>query len=127
MAKPSLLCTVLLLTLASAASAQDTPLTSFPYTPGLDVSAMDRSAKPCEDFYQYTCGGWMKNNPIPADQAKWSVYGKLYADNQRYLWGILDGLAKKADGRTPQQAQMGDFFAACMDEDAIEKAGFGPS
>jgi len=46
-------------------------------------------------FYQYTCGGWMKNNPIPADQASWSVYGKLTVDNQRFLWGILDELAKK--------------------------------
>ena len=53
--------------------AQDTPLTELPYTPGLDVSAMDRTADPCQDLYQYSCGGWMKNNPIPGDQASWSV------------------------------------------------------
>jgi len=53
--------------------AQDTPLTELPYTPGLDVSAMDRTADPCQDLYQYSCGGWMKDNPIPGDQASWSV------------------------------------------------------
>ena len=112
---------------APAPAPTDTPLASFPYTPGLDVTAMDRTANPCEDFYQFTCGGWMKNNPIPPDQAKWSVYGKLYQDNQRYLWGILDGLAKNTANRTPAQAQIGDFFAACMNEDAVEKAGAMPT
>ena len=71
------------------ARAADQPSTSFPYTPGLDVNAMDKTANPCVDFFQYTCGGWMKNNPIPGDQPRWSVYGKLTQDNQRYLWGIL--------------------------------------
>ena len=77
---------------AAAAKPVDKPLTVFPYTPGLDVKAMDTTADPCVDFYQYTCGGWMKNNPIPADQAKWDVYRKLAEDNQRYLWGILESL-----------------------------------
>jgi endothelin-converting enzyme/putative endopeptidase len=130
MPKPRLLLCSLLIGLASGASsarAEDTPLTSFPYTPGLDVNAMDRSANPCQDFYQYTCGGWMKNNPIPPDQAKWSVYGKLYQDNQRFLWGILDGLAKNMADRNPTQAQIGDFFAACMNEEAVEKLGATPT
>ena len=58
---------------------------TLPYTPSLDVTAMDRSADPCVDFYQYSCGGWQKNNPIPPDQTSWSVYGKLYEDNLGYL------------------------------------------
>jgi putative endopeptidase len=102
------------------------PATSFPYTPGLDVNAMDKSADPCADFYQYTCGGWMKNNPIPADQPRWSVYGKLTQDNQRYLWGILDGMAKTTSGRSARQAKVGDYFAACMNEEAVEKLGAEP-
>lgn len=102
------------------------PATSFPYTPGLDVSSMDRSADPCVDFYQYACGGWMKNNPVPADQARWSVYGKLAQDNQRYLWGILEGLARQKEGRNPIQQKIGDYFGACMDETAIERRGAEP-
>jgi len=107
-------------------AATERPATSFPYTPGLDVSSMDRNADPCVDFYQYACGGWMKNNPIPADQARWSVYGKLALDNRRYLWGILEDLAKRQDGRNANQQKIGDYFGACMDERAIEARGAAP-
>jgi len=111
---------------ALAAGAQDAPTTTFPYTPGLDVASMDRTADACQDFYQYACGGWIRNNPIPPDQAKWSVYGKLYQDNQRFLWGILDSLAKNTNGRNATQQKIGDYFAACMDEAAVEKLGARP-
>ncbi len=113
-------------TAASAAMPQEKPLTAFPYTPGLDVTSMDKTADPCVDFYQYSCGGWMKNNPIPADQARWSVYGKLYQDNQQFLWGILDQLSKQTSGRNATQQKIGDHFGACMDETAVNKLGAKP-
>ncbi|WP_417069764.1 M13 family metallopeptidase [Niveibacterium terrae] len=116
-----------LLALFSATTpAVETPLEALPYTPGLDVSAMDRTADPCTDFYQYTCGGWQKNNPIPADQARWDVYRKLHSDSQRFQWGILDKLAKNPQSGTPDQRKLGDYFAACTDEERSEALGAQP-
>jgi endothelin-converting enzyme/putative endopeptidase len=87
---------------------------------------MDKSADPCVDFYQYSCGGWMKNNPIPSDQASWSVYGKVADENARFLWGVLEEDAKPSPNRTPVQQKIGDYFHACMDTEAIEARGAAP-
>ncbi len=110
----------------SATGTKEQPLASLPYTPSLDVPSMDKSADPCTDFYQFTCGGWMANNPIPPDQAAWSVYGKLEEENMRYLWGILEQDAKMTANRNAVQQKIGDYFAACMNTDAIEALGAKP-
>ena len=91
----------LLTSIAPLASSQDTPLTSLPYSPSLDLSSMNRAVDPCTDFYQYSCGSWIKNNPIPPDQARWNVYSKLATENQRFLWGILEQAAKPTPTRNP--------------------------
>jgi putative endopeptidase len=101
------------------------PLKALPYSPSLDLTNLDRTADPCVDFYQFTCGGWMKDNPIPADQAAWSVYAKLADENSQLLWGILEEDAK-AKNRTPAQQKVGDYFAACMNTDAINARGLQP-
>jgi endothelin-converting enzyme/putative endopeptidase len=105
---------------------RETPLTSLPYSPSLDLTSMDRSVDPCVDFYKYSCGGWIKKNPIPGDQARWDVYGKLAQDNQRFLWGILQQAAQNNRSRGKLETQIGDYFAACMDEAGIEKLGVAP-
>jgi endothelin-converting enzyme/putative endopeptidase len=109
----------------SAPGSAERPLTAIPYSPSLDLADMDRSADPCADFYQFVCGGWMKNNPIPPDQASWSVYGKLTEDNRQFLWGILEEDAKLTH-RTAAQQKVGDYYAACMDIDAIDSRGLAP-
>ncbi|PYQ62854.1 MAG: M13 family peptidase [Acidobacteria bacterium] len=108
------------------AKPKEHPLTALPYTPSLDLASMDRTADPCADFYQYVCGGWMKSNPIPPDQASWSVYGKLTEENGEFLWGILEEAAKPAADRIPTQQKIGDYFEACMDEPRIESLGSTP-
>src|ERR1700735_1058409 len=107
------------------APAQQSAEPTLPYTPSLDVASMDRSVNPCEDFYTYSCGKWMKNNPIPADQTSWSVYGKLYEDNLNYLHGILEEAAT-ATNRDAVTRKIGDYYASCKDEAAIEKLGAKP-
>ncbi len=97
----------------------------LPYTPSLDVNSMDRSVDPCDDLYTFSCGGWQKNNPIPADQTSWSVYGKLYVDNLTFLRGIL-GEAAAAQNRDAVHQKIGDYYAACMDTAAVDRAGIKP-
>ncbi|HWZ52367.1 MAG TPA: M13 family metallopeptidase [Granulicella sp.] len=108
------------------ANAQQ-PLLEMPYSPSLDLSSLDRTADPCVDFYKFSCGGWQKNNPIPADQASWSVYAKLADENMQFLWGMLEADAKAAPStRTPVQQKVGDYFSACMDTTAIDARGDKP-
>jgi endothelin-converting enzyme/putative endopeptidase len=101
------------------------PLETMPYSPSLDVSSLDKSVDPCVDFYKFSCGGWQKKNPIPADQSGWSVYAKLSNENQQFLWGILEADAKAKD-RTPVQQKVGDYFASCMNTQAIDALGIKP-
>jgi endothelin-converting enzyme/putative endopeptidase len=109
----------------SAPAPAEKPITAIPYSPSLDLADMDRTADPCVDFYQYVCGGWMKNNPIPPDQAAWDVYAKLSDENRQFLWAILEEDAKLGK-RTPAQQRVGDYYAACMDTDAINARGIAP-
>jgi len=113
------------LSLASAQtpSAQSSSEPALPYTPSLDLSSMDKSVDPCVDLYRYSCGGWQKKNPIPPDQTSWSVYGKLYEDNLTFLRSMLEQAAQPDEQRNAVTQKIGDFYAACMDEGAVEKRG----
>ena len=111
---------------AGTLAAPKRPLRAIPYTPSLDVTSMDRAVDPCVDFFKYSCAGWNRKNPIPPDQARWDVYGKLTDDNAQFLWGMLEEASKTAARRDAVTQKIGDYFAACMDEPALEKAGASP-
>ena len=98
------------------AVAYDTSLT------GPDANAIDKTANPCDDFYQFACGGWMKATPIPDDESRWTrSFSVINEDNRKALRAILE---RDAAGDTKGDAygqQLGDFWSACMDEPGIEK------
>ena len=93
------------------------------HEPALDVRSMDRSVDPCTDFFAYSCGGWVKNNPIPPDQAAWDTYSKMQDENTARLRGILEAASKADPGRTAVTQKIGDYYASCTDEQAIEGKG----
>ncbi|MFT4111856.1 M13 family metallopeptidase [Silvibacterium sp.] len=110
--------------LAPADSAASGP-TTVPKTPvSFDLSAIDKTADPCTDFYAYACGNWRKNNPIPSDQSRWGRFNEL-AEHNRYLL-YLDLKKAADDPKTPLQKQYGDFYAACMNSDLTDQLGAKP-
>ncbi|HEX4164664.1 MAG TPA: M13 family metallopeptidase [Bryobacteraceae bacterium] len=113
-------------TISAPCFGQQSPLTALPQTPALDTGFLDKTADPCVNFYQYACGNWIKQNPMPPDQAAWDVYAKLGNDNQRFLWGILQTTSQAGASRNRNEQRIGDYFHACMDEGAVERAGPKP-
>lgn len=91
-----------------------------------DLDAMDKSVDPCQDFYQYACGTWRKNNPIPPDQARWGRFNELAEYNRQFLRNILEKVSADDPKRTPVQQKIGDMYQSCMDETAVNKKGSTP-
>jgi putative endopeptidase len=135
-------CSMLILTLALAAAARaqeaPPPKPAAPAAPavpdpadsakpraipGFDVAAVDKSVNPCDDFYQYACGGWLAANPIPSDRPRWGRFDALNLRNQEALRAILERTSAPDPKRDPLDQKIGDFYGSCMDEAAIEKKG----
>ncbi|MGZ4825458.1 MAG: M13 family metallopeptidase [Terriglobales bacterium] len=112
-----------------AAVAQPAPPTDESAMPDLErfsPDQVDKALDPCNDFFQYACGKWVKANPIPADQASWGTFNKLAIWNIAAIHNTLEQAAAPSSSRSAADQKAGDHYASCMDEAAINQAGIIP-
>jgi endothelin-converting enzyme/putative endopeptidase len=93
---------------------------------GLDKDFMDTTADPCVDFAKYACGNFPKLYPIPADKSSYGSFSIVYDQTQVELHTLLDKVEKDNPSRTPNEQKIGDYYASCMNQDAIEAEGLKP-
>jgi len=120
---------LILLAFCPGLLSQSTPASSpsaLPQLERFDAAMADKSLNPCSDFFQYSCGKWLKANPIPSDQAGWGTFNSLSIWNIAAVRETIEQAAKPAASRTAVEQKVGDYFASCMDESSVNKAGIAP-
>ncbi len=116
----------LFVVLAATVAAIALPLAAQETTATLR-SDLDPSAKPCQDFFHYADGGWIKGHPIPAEYPRWGTFNALAEENRGKMRGILEDLAKRKDlVAGSDERKLADYWSSCMDERAVEAAGAKP-
>src|SRR5437667_4008686 len=102
------------------------PASKKPGEVRFSVEMLDKSIDPCTDFYAYACSKWQAQNPVPPDRPTWGRFNELQERAEYIVRDILEKAAAKTEGRTAYEQKIGGYYASCMDESAIEKAGVKP-
>lgn len=93
---------------------------------GIDLSNLNNSVRPADDFYQYACGGWMKKNPLPAAYSRFGSFDQLGLDNNKRVNTILSDLLKKEYPQGTTERKLSDFYKMAMDSVRRNKEGVKP-
>lgn len=117
---------VLLLCAAPAIAESPADALKYPVAPVFDAAAVDAKTDPCSDFFRHACGAWMDANPIPPDQASWWRSSRTDERTRAILATLLEEAARDKTPRTENRRKIGDFYASCLDEDAIDAKGLKP-
>ncbi|PYX86854.1 MAG: M13 family peptidase, partial [Acidobacteria bacterium] len=118
-----------LVTISVVCVAQDVPAPADNAMPKLEhfsPDQVDKSLGPCTDFFEYACRKWLKANPIPPDQAGWGTFNALTIWNVAAVRNTLEQASAPSASRTAVEQKVGDYYASCMDEATINKAGVAP-
>ena len=94
-----------------------------PLKSGIDLTNLDNSVRAADDFYQYACGGWMKNNPLPAAYSRFGSFDQLGQDNNKRINMLLTDLLGKTYAKGTTEQKLGDFYKLAMDSVRRNKEG----